>query len=131
MIEFRWIWATVGMCMLVGAAVAGCESDDNGGDAGNSGGQGNTIDCDSGAVPTFASLDFSTCTGCHSSERSGAARTGAPSDINFDVYATAKTHASHAVEEIEEGEMPPPSRPKPSQAVVDAIAKWAACGTPE
>ena len=130
MIESRWIQAALGVVLFAGAMAVGCESDDDN-ETSNQGGQGNSIDCDSGEVPTFASLDFSACTGCHSSERSAAARNGAPSDINFDVYETAKTHASHAVEEIEEGKMPPPSRPKPSQAVVDAIAKWAACGTPE
>jgi hypothetical protein len=127
MIESAWFRATLAVGLFVSATVVGCSSD-SGDDSGDS---RDPVDCSTGAIPTFSSLDFSTCTGCHSSELSGSARDGAPSDINFDVYASAKTHASHAVSEIDEGAMPPSSLPKPSQAVVDAIARWAACGTPE
>ncbi|MGC4065950.1 MAG: hypothetical protein QM784_15130 [Polyangiaceae bacterium] len=127
MIVSGWFRATLAMGLFVGATVVGCSSDDNS----DSSSSLDSVDCSTGEIPTFSSLDFSKCTGCHSSTLSGAARDGAPSDINFDVYASAKTHATHAVGELDEGAMPPSSLPKPSQAVVDAIVKWAACGTPE
>lgn len=89
------------------------------------------FDCSTVAVPEFADLDFSTCTGCHSSTLSGVARVDAPVGVDFDTYLAAKADPAEIVEVLEEGTMPPDGNAQPSQAVRDAIATWASCGTPE
>lgn len=90
------------------------------------------MDC-SGDVPTFGEVGaFSKCTSCHSSTLSGAARADAPANVNFDTYAGAEAQATKAVEEVQEGQMPPPST---GSALSDAEKKelftWALCGAME
>jgi uncharacterized membrane protein len=47
------------------------------------------------------------CIGCHSSELSGADRSGAPTGINFDTYKGAAANAEIGNDEIQSGGMPP------------------------
>jgi mono/diheme cytochrome c family protein len=47
------------------------------------------------------------CMNCHSSQVSGSARLGAPSDLNFDDTGTVKDEAGEMWGEADEGAMPP------------------------
>ena len=60
--------------------------------------------------PEYADVAaFRKCTLCHSSERSGPQRSGAPAAINFDSEAAAKPYASAAQRMVSGGIMPPPN----------------------
>ena len=68
---------------------------------------------------------------CPASTLSGAGRQAAPVGIDFDMYSTAKTHAATAMDEVEEGAMPPAGQPQLSADEEDQLIRWASCGTPE
>lgn len=88
------------------------------------------IDCASADVPAFADVSiWPSCTGCHASTLEGADREGAPVNINFDVYETAKTYADDASNEVAEGGMPPSGSVTEEQK--QSLYTWAQCGTPE
>lgn len=118
-------WAT---SLLLVAALTACGSDDEGEEESLP-----EVDC-SGAIPTFDQVTaFSeACTNCHSTSLSGADRHGAPTDINWDDYDSAKANAEHGAEEVFEGEMPPEGS---GETITDAqkeqLYLWALCGTPE
>ena len=48
-----------------------------------------------------------TCLNCHSSEKSGSDRNGAPSSVNFDIYPRAVANADRGNIRVQEGSMPP------------------------
>ncbi len=54
------------------------------------------------------------CTVCHASTRSGADRNGAPSGVDFDLYASAVARAEAALGRIQSGAMPPGSNKVPA-----------------
>ena len=88
------------------------------------------VDCNTAQPPSFSDVTLlSSCVGCHSSELSGSARNGAPSDIDFDTYASAMEHAEHGAGEVYEGAMPPSGTV--SADVKDAFYAWALCDTPQ
>ena len=89
------------------------------------------VDCTM-TVPTYAqvSLLSSVCSTCHSSEKTGAARNGAPTTINFDTFATAKANAGKGVEEVFGGSMPP-NGVAVDEAMKTAFYKWGLCNTPQ
>ena len=91
------------------------------------------VDCSNG-VPKFADVNaFKTCIKCHASSlMTPALRMNAPSNVNFDAYAAAKTHAEQAASEVAGGDMPPKNSGLTlSTADKDALYQWAMCGTPE
>jgi len=91
------------------------------------------VDCQAD-VPTFGEVTaFQTvCTQCHSSTLTGEARNGAPGDHNWDVYASAFREAEDIVEEVAEGDMPPPSSGLTlTTEERQQIYTWALCGRPE
>ena len=47
------------------------------------------------------------CVACHSSEKIGSERSGAPADIDLDTYLNAKDAAKNSNEQIQSGFMPP------------------------
>ena len=100
---------------------------DEGGD------DGPNVDCATAAVPKFSEMTaaWSKCTACHSSALSGDARQLAPTGINFDNYADARTHASKAMDEVYGGDMPLPGNPPLTAAEKTQIYNWASCDTPE
>ncbi len=101
-------------------ALAGC---DGGGD-----GDG---DCEEGDAPSFSSIDFSSCTHCHS--ESAADRQGAPTSLNYDDYASASAKGSRTADRVNDGTMPPASGGGP-ELTAEAKAQmidWAQCGTPQ
>lgn len=89
------------------------------------------IDCTMVAtVPTYSQVAWPYCTTCHNSALSGAARSDAPSDVNYDTYAAAKAHASEAAAQVNAGLMPPKGDPQPTEEQKTALYQWALCGTP-
>jgi uncharacterized membrane protein len=90
------------------------------------------VDCNASTVPTFAQVTgFAKCTSCHSSTLTGVGRSDAPQGINYDNYTDAKTYASSALDELEEGAMPPAGSPALTPAELEALKLWASCGTPQ
>ena len=93
------------------------------------------VDCSTAQpVPAFAQVQaFQTvCSNCHSSAKTGSARNGAPSEINFDQYSSAYAHAEQAAIEVNAGAMPPAS----AQLALTEVQKaalfgWAMCGAPQ
>lgn len=93
------------------------------------------IDCSTvQPVPKFSEVAAfqSVCTNCHVSTKTGDARNGAPSDINFDQYASAFSHASQAAIEVNVDAMPPESSGLSlTSAQKTTLLNWAMCGAPQ
>lgn len=89
------------------------------------------VDCTATPAKKFSEMSavWAKCTACHSSAVTGAARGGAPVDINYDTYAAAKAEATPAASEVAEGAMPPGGGL--TDAEKEQIYAWAQCGTPE
>lgn len=91
------------------------------------------VDCATEIIPGYTEVRaFDVCTNCHSSEREGLNRNGAPPSLNFDTYEGAAPAAPRMVTQVSMGNMPPP----PSGFSLTAEEKaelfvWAECGTPE
>jgi hypothetical protein len=69
------------------------------------------------------------CVSCHATALTGAARGGAPTDLNFDTYALCHDQATTMNLSIQSGHMPPGS---PLSAADRALFNtWATGGTPE
>ena len=120
--SMRWI-----TCLALVAALAACSSEDE-----EEGEDLPEVDCN-GDVPTFGEVTaFSqVCANCHSTTKTGDARNGAPADINWDDYDSAKANAMHGVEEVSEGEMPPDGAGELTEAQKDDLYTWALCDTPQ
>ncbi|MCA9716339.1 MAG: hypothetical protein KC468_16830 [Myxococcales bacterium] len=101
--------------------LAGC---DGGGDTGGG-------DCANGDAPSFTSIDWSSCTHCHSS--SAADRQAAPVDLNYDDYNSASAKGTRTAERVMDGTMPPTTSDGPAlSAEAEAqIIDWSQCGTPQ
>lgn len=85
-------------------------------------------------VPTFSQVQAfqAVCTNCHVSTKTGDARNGAPPDINFDQYASAKAHAEQAAIEVNVGAMPPAfSNLHLTDVQKTDLFDWAMCGAPQ
>jgi len=62
------------------------------------------------------------CIQCHSTERQGPDRNGAPADVNFNTYEVAAANANRAIVRVQAGTMPPTGgRP---QSERDLFQKW-------
>lgn len=92
------------------------------------------IDCSTvQSVPKFAEVQaFQTvCTTCHSTTKTGAERQGAPTEVNFDDYASASAHAEQAAIEVNVGAMPPDfAGLSLTETQERALFHWAMCGAP-
>ncbi|WP_163991805.1 hypothetical protein [Pyxidicoccus caerfyrddinensis] len=96
--------------------------------------------CPSGGGPTAS--DFGQaflqahCLSCHSASVTGAAREGAPTDVDFDTpeavrqWAEAIDAHSAAGPSSVNSQMPPSSRPAPSLDERVKLGQWLACGAP-
>jgi hypothetical protein len=93
------------------------------------------IDCSTvQPVPKFSEVAAfqNVCTNCHVSTKTGGARNGAPSDINFDQYASAFSHANQAAIEVNVDAMPPESSGLSlTSAQKTTLFNWAMCGAPQ
>ena len=91
------------------------------------------VDCaaNTSRIPAFGQVTiWPTCTSCHSSSKTGAARNKAPTDINFDAYDSAKAHAKQASIQVNEGAMPNDKTPVTDEQK-QSLYLWALCGTPQ
>jgi uncharacterized membrane protein len=77
---------------------------DAGNDGGQTGGQNVVYSIDAAEIKPI--LD-EYCVPCHSTALSGAARSGAPSGIDYDTYDAAVANAVSGNSEIQSGGMPP------------------------
>jgi cytochrome c5 len=73
------------------------------------------------------------CLRCHSSSKTGAARTGAPADHNFDSILDIQLLAAHIDQMAGSGPdatntKMPPTDPKPSMEERQKLSQWMACG---
>jgi cytochrome c5 len=93
------------------------------------------IDCSKvQPVPKFSEVTAfqNVCTNCHVSTKTGAARNGAPADINFDQYASAFSHAEQAAIEVNVSAMPPEGSGYSLTAEQKTtLFDWAMCGAPQ
>lgn len=88
------------------------------------------VDCTMVTPQTYSQLAIiSVCTGCHSSQLSGASRNGAPGDVDYDTFAEAKAGAEEGAAEVFGGDMPPGGGV--NEADKQAFYEWALCGTPQ
>ncbi|MCA9695061.1 MAG: hypothetical protein KC636_36110 [Myxococcales bacterium] len=96
---------------------------------------GGTGDCVQGDAPSFTEVDFSSCTHCHDSSKSGADRQAAPDSVNYDNYDDAKQNASQGAARVDNSSSPmPPATsdgPALSAEAKAQIIDWANCGTPQ
>lgn len=79
---------------------------------------------------TGASIVFTTCVGCHSSQLTGAGRFGAPVGMDFDDIEIVRDLADDVYGTAADGSMPPPNQSVSSlnDAQVEAIRVYLACG---
>ncbi|WP_224244577.1 c-type cytochrome [Hyalangium gracile] len=76
------------------------------------------------------------CMSCHSASVAGAARQGAPANINFDTLEEVRTNSAHIDAHTASGpnatnsDMPPSSRAQPTQQERVRLGQWLACGAP-
>ena len=127
------IAATGAACLVLGA----CSSDDHHDDGHEEHeGEATGSTCPTDNPPTYE--DFakgfaeSYCTRCHSSEKTGDERQGAPLDHDFDTEAGFLKHADHVDERAAAGPdavntLMPPSNPKPTEAERRKLGEWLAC----
>lgn len=132
-----WAWAAVVGLGLASAACGGDDADDS-----NETGTGPTgADCPSDSdltYDTFGAQFFDDyCTGCHSSENSGAERNGAPVGANWDSVENIR-EAGDFIDmraaigpDASNTSMPPAQAPnKPSDEERRQLGEWLACGAP-
>ena len=86
------------------------------------------VDC-TGETPAFDDVAaLKKCATCHSSELTGSARRDAPSDVNFNTEAAARSKAEDAASEVNGGDMPPSgSGITLSAEEKQDLYKWALC----
>lgn len=108
--------------------LAGC-----GGEDGEGSDDGSKIDCNSGAVPSYAEVRaFDVCVNCHSSDNEGLDRNGAPPGLNFDSYEVAANAAPRIFKQVSMGSMPPvTSGLSLTASEKEELLLWADCGAPE
>jgi hypothetical protein len=81
-----------------------------------------------------ANVFATNCLACHSSDKVGAARNGAPPDVNWDTYEATLPNADLAiVRAVEQGSMPPDGSgiPKLNEAQKTAMLAWQSAGFPQ
>jgi uncharacterized membrane protein len=107
--------------LLLASPATGCGGDDDEAELPE-------VDCDTGAVPDYEDVSaFDTCTNCHDSSKTGAARAGAEEGVNFDTEAAAQKSAMEAAHEVYEGEMPPKGAGTLTEAQKEQLYRWALC----
>ena len=101
-------------------ALTGCDGGDGDGD------------CDPADAPSFNSIDWSSCTHCHSSDMT-VNRQGAPVGVDYDDYASASAKGSRTADRVMDGSMPPTDGGGPAltEEAKAQMIDWAQCGTPE
>jgi uncharacterized membrane protein len=120
------------LCLALPACDSGGDDDDDDGAAEGHEHTAPEVDCATVTAPSFSEMSaWSKCTNCHSSTLTEAARNAAPVGVDFDTFASARSSAEHAMEEVYTDRMPLPGHPALTDAERDQIYNWASCGTPE
>lgn len=93
--------------------------------------EGSTLTWDSFADQFFQSY----CRRCHSTELTGSARNGAPSDHNFDSAELVREELDHTDEQAAAGPdavntLMPIGAPTPTEEERKKLGEWLACGAP-
>lgn len=80
-----------------------------------------------------SSIFATNCLACHASDKVGAARKGAPADVNFDTYeATLKKAEPAIARAVEQGSMPPVNtKPLLNDEQRAAMIAWQSAGFPK
>ena len=74
------------------------------------------------------------CTYCHSHEKTGLEREGAPVGVDYTTYAAAVVNALGALDEARSATMPPSCEacpPVPNSEQTNLLCNWIKQGTPE
>ena len=124
-------------------ALPGCEDeheDEHGDEHGEAHeGEPSGAGCKEGSTLTWDSFGekFMTdyCTRCHASSLAGAARQGAPSDLNFESAPLVRVHTGHIDQQAAGGPAGvntamPLGAPAPTEAERSSLGEWLACGAP-
>ncbi len=114
--------------LILTLAFAGCGGDNSPVNPGNGNGNGNgeEITYTSDIQPILAA----NCTRCHSTTLTGAARNGAPVDVNWNTYAAAVQAAPRGLLRMQAGTMPPTGNRVPA-ADITKFQQWIQAGTPQ
>ncbi len=119
MSTIRW-WTAV---LLLGGAIACGEN-------------GTQNRCD--AAPSLAgdihpNIIVTHCSGCHDSQRVGAARRGAPAGLDFESLPLDLSQRTAVADAITSGRQPPPSSGEPSVSdeARARVTLWRDCGFPD
>ena len=85
-------------------------------------------------APTYtndvAAITAEHCLSCHASDLQGPARSGAPTDLNWDDYEAIEPDVARFADAITSGRMPPmPNPPVPAEQRM-LVDEWRACGFP-
>jgi len=111
------------LALLPTLLLPACDDGESGDD------EGTNVDCNTVTVPKFADMTaWAKCTTCHSSALTATSRNGATPGINFDTFAAAMASAQTAMDEVEEGSMPPGGGLTADEKT--QIINWASCDTP-
>ncbi|MCG8419518.1 MAG: cytochrome c [Proteobacteria bacterium] len=118
----RWlgiVW--VGLLAAILTVAIGCGGDD---------GLGDCPPASQSQQNTGATIVFTTCIGCHSSQLQGADRRGVPDGMDFDVIDIVRDMAADIYRTAEDGSMPPPTSDVTAlnSAQVEAVRVYLACG---
>ena len=88
------------------------------------------VECDKSITwDSWAEKFFATyCTECHSSDKTGAARHGAPETANFDTYEGVEARWNYIIE-MATGFNPrmPPQEPRPTDEEREVLYAWLWC----
>jgi hypothetical protein len=115
--------------MTCSAAVLGSACGDDGGTSGSSPGSTacDGVSCD--GVKKFGELNWSTCTGCHSSDPAIREQNGVPADSDYTTYDGAAKRAELVAERVADGTMPQGS--SLSDGDKQDFIRWGCCDAPQ
>ncbi len=115
--------------VVLGCTDSGDDSQAPSDDSSTADDTGKVVCDDSITYDSWAETFFSTyCTSCHSSERTGTERHGAPDSANFNTYAGVELKWNYIIE-MATGFNPrmPPSNPKPTDEEREILHAWLWC----
>jgi len=71
------------------------------------------------------------CTSCHHSDLDAEARQGAPEGVNLESWSDVQTWAERVEARVWADSAPMPPAGGPTEAELEILAEWLACGAPE
>jgi uncharacterized membrane protein len=133
--------ALAGLCALAGCGPRSRPAIDTGHEHGHEHEhQASGATCPTSDAPTAQGFGLAFmrtyCLSCHSASVKGAARAGAPEDMNYDTLEDVRRWASEIDEHAAVGPaasntaMPPAPNPQPTTDERLRLGQWLACGSP-